>query len=239
MRTNILIIAIIIIAIVAIAVAAFELLNQENYKNVTMDGVTFEVKNSSGNVTNITDNFYIYNDTQNNITILLFDSENVGLSDLGEAAEFAAVRDLMQKDAQPQEGSNQTYNYTKTFDRYTYLTNYTHKNIFIITKDNEDIEHILNSIKLEQKGEDNNTENQTNNTTIKTQQSSNNKKQSSSNSQKSSTQREEDKITPDGWNPKKHETYREDIGDGYQRVHYDDGYFRVVNKKGDILSYGY
>ena len=240
MRTkNVLIIAIIIIAIVAVSVAALGLLNQEHYKNVTMDGVTFEIKNSSANVSNVTDNFYIYNDTQNNITILLFDSEGMGLSDFGEATEFAVVRDLMQNDTQPQEGSNQSYNYTKTFDRYTYLTNYTHKNVFIITKDKEDMEHILSSIKVEQIVDDNNTENQTNNTTTNQQSSNSNQKQSSSDTQKSSTQREEDKITPDGWNPKEHETYRESMGGGDEKVHYDDGYFRVVNKKGDIITYGY
>lgn len=50
--------------------------------------------------------------------------------------------------------------------------------------------------------------------------------------------REEDKVV-DGWNPKKHEVSREDIGDGNQRVTFDDGYFRIVDKNGNILSYGY
>lgn len=42
-----------------------------------------------------------------------------------------------------------------------------------------------------------------------------------------------------GWDPSEHETYREDLGDGLYRVHYDDGYFRVIDENGNILSYGY
>lgn len=55
----------------------------------------------------------------------------------------------------------------------------------------------------------------------------------------SSGEREEDKITQDGWNPKEHEVSRESLDDGNERVNYDDGYFRVVDKDGNILSYGY
>ncbi len=51
--------------------------------------------------------------------------------------------------------------------------------------------------------------------------------------------REEDKVTSDGWNPKEHEVSREPLEDGSERVTYDDGYSRVVDKDGNILSYGY
>ena len=51
--------------------------------------------------------------------------------------------------------------------------------------------------------------------------------------------REEDKVTSDGWNPKEHEVSREPLEDGNERVTYDDGYSRVVDKDGNILSYGY
>lgn len=50
--------------------------------------------------------------------------------------------------------------------------------------------------------------------------------------------RAEDK-TVNGWNPKDHEVSREDLGDGMQRVTYDDGYHRVVDEDGNVLSYGY
>ena len=42
-----------------------------------------------------------------------------------------------------------------------------------------------------------------------------------------------------GWDPSEHEVSREYIGDGNYRITYDDGYFRVVDSDGNILSYGY
>ncbi|AMK16146.1 carboxypeptidase-like regulatory domain-containing protein [Methanobrevibacter olleyae] len=42
-----------------------------------------------------------------------------------------------------------------------------------------------------------------------------------------------------GWNPSEHEVSREDLGDGNQRIIYDDGYFRIVDSDGNILTYGY
>lgn len=51
--------------------------------------------------------------------------------------------------------------------------------------------------------------------------------------------REEYKITPDGWNPGEHEVSREPLDNGYERVHYDDGYFRVVDQDGNIITHGW
>ena len=42
-----------------------------------------------------------------------------------------------------------------------------------------------------------------------------------------------------GWDPSEHEVSREYLGDGNYRVNYDDGYFRVIDKDGNILNYGY
>ena len=42
-----------------------------------------------------------------------------------------------------------------------------------------------------------------------------------------------------GWNPKKHEVSRQNLGGGISLIKYDDGYHRVVDAKGNILSYGY
>lgn len=75
-----------------------------------------------------------------------------------------------------------------------------------------------------------NDSNDTNTTTTQTTKKSTSKK---------SKVREEDKITSDGWNPKEHEVNREYVGDGIERVDYDDGYHRWVDKDGNILSYGY
>ena len=54
-----------------------------------------------------------------------------------------------------------------------------------------------------------------------------------------SSEREEYKITPDGWDPKEHEVSREKLDNGYERVNYDDGYMRVVDKDGNIITYGW
>ena len=42
-----------------------------------------------------------------------------------------------------------------------------------------------------------------------------------------------------GWDPSEHEVSREDLGDGTVKITYDDGYFRIVDKDGNILTYGY
>ncbi len=42
-----------------------------------------------------------------------------------------------------------------------------------------------------------------------------------------------------GWDPSEHEVSREDLGDGTTRITYDDGYFRIVDEDGNILTYGY
>ena len=64
-------------------------------------------------------------------------------------------------------------------------------------------------------------------------------KTSDSVSASSDSEREEYKITPDGWNPREHEVSREPIGNGNERVNYDDGYFVVVDNDGNILSHGW
>ena len=60
-----------------------------------------------------------------------------------------------------------------------------------------------------------------------------------SSSSQSSSHRQEYDITPDGWNPREHEVSREPIGDGNERVKYDDGYMRVVDKDGNVISHWY
>ena len=47
-----------------------------------------------------------------------------------------------------------------------------------------------------------------------------------------------DKVI-NGWDPKKHQVSCESMGDGLYRITYDDGYHRLVDSEGNILSYGY
>ena len=64
------------------------------------------------------------------------------------------------------------------------------------------------------------------------------KKASASNNDKYKTDNKVDDVI-DGWDPKEHEVSREDLGDGTYRITYDDGYFRIVDEEGNILTYGY
>ncbi|MBQ6098763.1 MAG: Ig-like domain repeat protein [Methanobrevibacter sp.] len=49
----------------------------------------------------------------------------------------------------------------------------------------------------------------------------------------------ESEVTSDGWNPKDHEVSRQSVGDGNQKIKYDDGYFRIVDSNGYVITYGY
>ena len=64
-----------------------------------------------------------------------------------------------------------------------------------------------------------------------------NSKPSTSNNDFKTDNKVDDVIN--GWDPSEHEVSREDLGDGTQRITYDDGYFRIVDKDGNILTYGY
>ena len=60
----------------------------------------------------------------------------------------------------------------------------------------------------------------------------------SSSSDKYKTDNKVDDVV-NGWDPSEHEVSREDLGDGTYRITYDDGYFRIVDEDGNILTYGY
>ena len=74
-----------------------------------------------------------------------------------------------------------------------------------------------------------------------------NKKASNSNNKTNSSNADKNKYKSDykvddvinGWDPSEHEVSREDLGDGTTRITYDDGYFRIVDEDGNILTYGY
>ena len=74
-----------------------------------------------------------------------------------------------------------------------------------------------------------------------------NKKASNSNNKTNSSNADKNKYKSEykvddvinGWDPSEHEVSREDLGDGTTRITYDDGYFRIVDEDGNILTYGY
>lgn len=53
------------------------------------------------------------------------------------------------------------------------------------------------------------------------------------------TPNHESEVTSDGWNPREHEVSREDMGNGNQKIMYDDHYFRIVDENGYVITYGY
>ena len=49
----------------------------------------------------------------------------------------------------------------------------------------------------------------------------------------------ESEVTSDGWNPNDHEVSRKTLADGNQEIRYDDGYYRLVDSNGYVITYGY
>lgn len=49
----------------------------------------------------------------------------------------------------------------------------------------------------------------------------------------------ESEVTSDGWNPREHEVSRKTMADGSQEIRYDDGYYRLVDENGYVITYGY
>lgn len=43
----------------------------------------------------------------------------------------------------------------------------------------------------------------------------------------------------DGWVPSEHEVSRESMDDDSYKINYDDGYFRICDSNGYIITYGY
>lgn len=226
--------AIIVVAavlVVALAASYFVLNQQPHYKNITMNGITMEVPEGNSTVVQQSEFFSMYNDTEKNMVAMVFDSTNAGLSDLAEAVVFAGVRDVLQANATPQTSDSFTYNYSETNKIYTYVGNYSHKNLFIATKDKEDMIHALQTIKVDEEI----SLNQTNQTTqnVATTQTT-----TKSASDEKSVEREDEQVI-DGWNPKEHEVSRERVDDNMEKVYYDDDYFRLVDNNGKVVSYGY
>ena len=46
-------------------------------------------------------------------------------------------------------------------------------------------------------------------------------------------------VTPDGWDPTQHEVRRINLPDGTHKIYYDDGYFRICDDHGYVISWGY
>lgn len=232
-KKHLAIIVVAVLLVLAVAASIYVLTSQPHYKNITMNGITMEVPESNISVIQQTEHFSIYNDTEKSVNILVYDSTNIGLNDLAEAVTFAAVRDTFQVGATQQTSDNLTYNYSQTHKVYTYVGNYSHKNLFIVTKEKEDMIHALKTINVDMDVNISlNESNQTNQSVSSPQTTK------TSTPKNESVEREDEKVI-DGWDPKEHEVSRERLDDDREKVYYDDGYFRLVDNDGKVESYGY
>ncbi len=206
-----------VVLLVALAASSYFLLpSQPQYKNITMNGIAMEVPDGNGSVIQQTDFFSIYNDTENGVAIMVYDSANAGLSDLAEAVTFASVRDVFQANSTQQTDGNLTYNYSQSNEIYTYVGNYSHKNLFIATKNKEDMVHILQSINVEVDLSLNET-NQTN-VSVTTRTTT----ESSSDNESADYEDEEYVDDRDYY---EYEASREEIDSGYERDYSYDEYY--------------
>lgn len=194
------------ILLLCIGIGAYIFSLSPEYQNITMNGVTFEVPKSNITVSNMGSHYSIFNDSENGIFIQVFDSEGSGLNDFGQMVEYAAIRDLFQDGAQERQDSGIKYNYSENLKVYTYLTNYTHKNVFIVTKNEEDMKHIISSIKV---NVTNDSSNETNNATNDTNSSGSTSNTKSEDTNKKSADSEYGDYINDKWVSMSEEEYAE------------------------------
>ncbi len=139
-----------VVLIIAIGIGAYFLM-QENieYKNITMNGIIMEVPNDNGVIYNYTEFYTVYNDTKYDLMIHTFDSEGMGLNDLSEATEFATSREVYQLKSKSVSKDGLSYNYSEATGIYSYVGNYTHKNVLVSTTNENVLIHILKSMRLD------------------------------------------------------------------------------------------
>ena len=122
--------------------------NVFNYKRINVNEVQLKVPYSNVSVINQTDHFSKYEDLENGIKIYVFDDDETSLKDVNEMFNFLTVRDVNQMEAILIEDKKFSYNYSSSLNEYTFLNNSNNKNIFVVTKNNENMLKILKSIKI-------------------------------------------------------------------------------------------
>lgn len=144
-ENKVLIIAIITIIVVAGCVAGYILL-QPHYKEINVIGISMEVPESDYNVTINSQITNTYSDEENHVMVYGLDTTHAGLADLiGEGIVYAGIRDVFINTSTPVKVDNITiYEYTN--GTFSYTTYFGHKNIFIVTKDEDTLIHIVKSL---------------------------------------------------------------------------------------------
>ena len=129
----------------------------------------------------------MYNDNQYGVNVYVIDNLT-STNNSSDMQSFTSILTANQADVKKQNDGNYSYNYSESLKQYTYLTNYTNKNVYIITKNKDDMLKVLSTMHVNPnsiKNETNTTEsNKTSTTTTK---KSTSKSKSSSSSSSSSS----------------------------------------------------
>ena len=141
---NVLIIVIAIILLCVIGIGAYVSI-QPNYKNITMSQMTLEVPESNVIVTNCSENYNIYNDTKNNLTIRSWSAKIANNPLDTNASEEIGLQ------AGENFGVNTTYNNISVFNKsgtYTYFDIDMEKCCMIVITGNnvDDVVHAAKTI---------------------------------------------------------------------------------------------
>lgn len=141
---NVLIIVIAIILLCVIGIGAYVSI-QHNYKNITMSQMTLEVPESNVIVTNCSENYNIYNDTKNNLTIRSWSAKIANDPLDTNASEEIGLQ------AGENFGVNTTYNNISVFNKsgtYTYFDIDMEKCCMIVITGNnvDDVVHAAKTI---------------------------------------------------------------------------------------------
>lgn len=141
-----LVIIVILSIICVMGLFNFFILSESN-KTININEIEIKVPDTSNKVINQTDHYSIYEDVHNGIVIYVFDTEGTSLNDVDEMFKFLTVRDVNQLETIPIEEKEYNFNYSNSLNEYTYLLNNNNKNIFVITKNKDDMVNIIKSIK--------------------------------------------------------------------------------------------
>lgn len=119
----------------------------ETNKTITVNEIEVKVPDTNNKVINQTEHYSTYEDMENGIFIYVFDSQGTTFTDVKEMFNFLTARDVNQLETIQLEEDDYSFNYSRSLNEYTYLLKSNNKNIFVITKDKEDMLKIIKSIK--------------------------------------------------------------------------------------------
>ncbi|RAP44040.1 hypothetical protein [uncultured Methanosphaera sp.] len=145
----IIITAIIVIACVIIVTAYMVTDTFHETRNITMNRITLNVPNNDAEVINQSTDYWTYNDTKNNLTIIVIDTKNNDFNKIKESIDFKKVLNQYSHNTTTLKNNNNNITYNKTINQeYTYFGNYTDEKIFIETTNETLLMNTLENMRL-------------------------------------------------------------------------------------------